>query len=68
MLYKDIKIGNVYKTRSIGYLVKVKITGKKRTKNFYKLEYQYVDEHPFGYTTGWQFSESFNFSNVSAVD
>ena len=68
MQYKDIQIGEIYKTRSTGFSVKVQITAKKRTKNFHKLEYTYVDKHPFGYTTGWQFSETYDFPNVSAVD
>lgn len=68
MDFREIKVGNYYKTRSLGHVVKVKVTEKKKTENFYKLAYKYVTPNLFGFEIGWQFSETSNFPNVSAAD
>ena len=68
MDYKNIKKGETYQTRSMGQIVKVKVTNKVKKENFYKLEYEYITENLFGFTKGWQFSETTDFPNINAVD
>jgi hypothetical protein len=70
MEYKDIKIGQVYKTKSNGEIVRVKIKKKMRTESFYSILYEYIEIPPlsFGCSSGVQYSETKDFPNVSAVD
>ena len=68
MLYKDIKVGGIYKTRSLLQEVKVKVIEKKRTESFYTVKYEYIDAQLFGCKIGLGFSETKEFKNISAVE
>ena len=67
MLFKDIKVGQTYKVRSLGKIVKVKVTEKLKNKNFYRVEYAYPEMNCFGCTKGWQFGNTADFPNIRTV-
>lgn len=68
MLYKDIEIGKTYRTQSLGKIVEVKVTAKVKTKNYYRVEYDYSEPTVFGCTKGWQFSKYSHKFNFEPVD
>lgn len=64
MLFKDIKVGQTYEVRSLGEIVKVKVTKKLKHTCFYRVEYEYPEMNFLGCTKGWQFSETTDFPNI----
>ncbi len=67
MIYKDIKVGQTYEVKSLGRIVKVKVTEKRKYKNYYRVEYEYPEMNIFGCTKGWQFSDTSIFQNFRAI-
>ena len=67
MLFKNIKVGKTYEVRSLGEIVKVKVTGKLKNKNFYCVVYAYPEMNCFGCTKGLQFNNTADFPNIRTV-
>jgi hypothetical protein len=67
MLFKDIKVGKTYEVKSLGEIVRVKVTEKLRTKDFCRVEYEYPEMNMFGCTKGWQFDKAGVFTNMIPV-
>ena len=67
MLFKDIKVGKTYEVKSLGKIVKVKVTEKRKLETFYRVEYEYSEINFLGCTKGWQFSKTNDFPNIRTV-
>lgn len=68
MLFKDIKVGKIYKVNSLCEDTNVKVVGKSKVKGFYVVKYEYPEMNIFGCTKGKQFSDNRNFPNIKETE